>query len=86
MLAAALNPYAGPWVVNPTTAHPGSSYFQRGTELEPDNGATWQGAMFKHRGCYYLYYENYHSIGDVDRQYGDLADPQAGSRVGFATA
>ena len=86
VLAAALNPYAGPWVVNPATAHPGSTYFQRGTELEPDNGAVWQGAMFKHRGCYYLYYENYHSIGDVDRQYADLADPQAGSRVGFATA
>ena len=86
VLAATLDPYAGPWVASPTTNTADSTYFRRGTELEPDNGAIWQGCMFKHRGRYYLYYENYHSIDDVDSQYENYADPQAGSRVGFATA
>lgn len=86
ILAATLDPYAGPWVVSPTSVQADATYFSRGTELEPDNGAIWQGAMFKHWGCYYLYYENYHSIGDVDAQYAYYGNPQAGSRVGFATA
>lgn len=86
LLGATLDPYAGPWVLSPTSVQSGSTYFSRGTELEPDNGAIWQGTMFKHRGCYYLYYENYHSIGDVDAQYADYNNVQAGSRVGFATA
>ncbi len=86
VLAAALDPYAGPWVENQETTSPDSRYFRRGSELEPDNGAIWQGTMFKHRGRYYLYYENYHSIDDVDAQYASYGDPEAGSRVGFATA
>jgi hypothetical protein len=86
VLAATLDPYAGPWVANPETTPADSTYFRRGGPLEPDNAAIWQGTMFKHRGRYYLYYENYHAIDDVDHAYGDYANPQVGSRVGFATA
>ncbi len=86
VLAATLDPYAGPWVENAATTQPDSGYFRRGSELEPDNGAIWQGTMFKHRGRYYMYYENYHSIDDVDAQYESYDNPEAGSRVGFATA
>ena len=86
VLAAAIDPYAGPWVVSPSTLPDTSTYFRRGGALHPDNGAIWQGTMVKHRGQYYLYYEAYHSIGDVDTPYLDYADRQAGSRVGFATA
>ncbi len=42
--------------------------------------------MFKHRGRYYLYYENFHAVDDVDQPYQSYSNPQAGSRVGFATA
>ncbi|MGI8577639.1 MAG: LamG-like jellyroll fold domain-containing protein [Nocardioidaceae bacterium] len=86
VLAAALDPYGGPWFVNPSTDGPHATYFRRGSEFEPDNGAIWQGTMFKHRGHYYLYYEDYHSTGDVDAPYRNYNDPQAGSRVGYATA
>jgi hypothetical protein len=86
VLAAALDPYAGPWVASPTTLPETSIYFRRGSALRADNGAIWQGTMVKHRGRYYLYYECFHSIGDVDAPYADYASPQAGSRVGFATA
>ncbi len=86
VLASALDPYAGPWIVSPLTAGDDSTYFRRGSEFEPDNGAIWQGTMVKHRGCYYQYYENYHSIGDVNAPYQHYNAVQAGSRVGFATA
>jgi hypothetical protein len=42
--------------------------------------------MVKHRGCYYLYYENFHAIHDVDTAYAEYANPQVGSRLGYATA
>jgi concanavalin A-like lectin/glucanase superfamily protein len=86
VLAAALDPYAGPWIASPTTLPEDSTYFRRGSEFEPDNGAIWQGTMFKHRGRYYHYYECYHSLDDVDAPYENYSEPQAGSRVGFATA
>ncbi|MDX6296899.1 MAG: hypothetical protein QOI51_756, partial [Nocardioidaceae bacterium] len=74
VLAAALHPYTGPWATNVETAQADSLYFRRGGELEPDNGAIWQGTMFKHRGQYYMYYENYHSVGDVDQAYADYTN------------
>lgn len=86
VLAATLDPTTGPWHVCAATAGPDAAYFQRGGPFDPDNGAIWQGAMFKTGGHYYLYYENYHSIGNVDQQYADYDAPQAGSRLGFATA
>ena len=86
VLAAALDPYAGPWVENAETLRPESTYFRRGEPFDPDNGAIWQGTMVKHRGRYYLYYENFHAVDDVDQPYQDYSNPQAGSRVGFATA
>lgn len=86
VLAAALDPSDGPWLANAATTRPESTYFRRGGRFEPDNAAIWQGTMFKHRGRYYLYYENYHAVGDVDQEYADYANPDVGSRVGFATA
>jgi hypothetical protein len=74
------------FVANADTAQDDSTYFHRGSPDEPDNGAIWQGTMFKLRGHYYLYYECYHSIGDVDAPYADYGALQAGSRLGFATA
>jgi hypothetical protein len=85
-LGFAVDPYAGPWALNLDTTQPDSTYFTRGSEFEPDNGAMWQGNMFKHRGHYYLYYENIHAIGDVDDPYANASDPEDGSRVGYATA
>jgi hypothetical protein len=86
VLASALDPYAGPWLVSPQTEDADSTYFRRGGAREPDNGAIWQGTMVKHRGNYYVYYENYHSAGDVNDAYAHYANPQVGSRVGYATA
>jgi hypothetical protein len=86
VLAATLDPYAGPWVENAETLLPTSTYFRRGDPFEPDNAAIWQGCMFKHRGSYYLYYENFHAVDDVNQPYASYANPQAGSRVGLATA
>lgn len=100
VLAATLDPYNGPWIVNPETddkyenpekpnqpSHR-SDYFRRGGAEEPDNGAIWQGAMFKHRGRYYMYYENFHCIVDRNAEYdgkGNYSLEQNGSRLGYAT-
>jgi len=87
VLATALDPYTGPWVVNPQTMDDSSDYFRRGLPDDPDNGAIWAGTMFKFRGHYYMYYENYHAIGDdVDDPYRHYVALQEGSRVGFSTA
>jgi hypothetical protein len=84
-LAAALHPYA-PFVNSAANADPLRPYFARGEELDHDNAAIWHGAMLKHRGRYYLYYENYHAVGNVDRPYEGYDAVAIGSRVGFATA
>jgi hypothetical protein len=84
VLTAALDPYTGPWVANPDTLT-GAGYLSRGTPFQPDNAAIWQGCMFKFRGHYYLYYENFHAIGDVDAEYANYDALQVGSRVGYAT-
>lgn len=81
-LAASLHPYAQPWVNSADNARP---YFERGAENDHDNGAIWQAAMFKHRGNYYLRYENFHAIDNVDVPYQHYDDLHAGSRVGYAT-
>lgn len=86
VLAATLDPYRGPWVINEGSVPDNSTYFHRGTEFEPDNGAIWGGTMVKHRGRYHLYYENFHAIDDINQPYQHYNDPQAGSRVGYATA
>ncbi|TDE14274.1 LamG domain-containing protein [Jiangella asiatica] len=87
VLGAALDPYGGPWIVNEDTNADDATYFRHGERYEPDNAAIWQGTMLKLRGRYYMYYENYHAIGtNLDQQYSNYNHPQAGSRVGYATA
>lgn len=85
-LCAALDPYAGPWVRNVDTNADDATYFTRGDQFEPDNAAIWQGCMFKHRGRYYQYYENFHAIDDIDAPYQFYDHPHVGSRVGYAVA
>lgn len=85
-LASSLDPYAGPWVQSAVNDDAERAYFARGAPFDFDNAAIWHGSMFKYRGHYYMYYETYHSVGDVDRPYADYDDIQAGSRVGYATA
>lgn len=85
-LASSLDPYARPWVQSADNDDKKRPYFVRGAPFDFDNAAIWHGSMFKHRGRYYLYYEAYHSVGNVDRPYADYDEIQAGSRVGYATA
>jgi len=82
-LASSLHPYSGAWHESGDNDRP---YFTRGGEFDFDNAAIWQGAMLKYRGRYYLYYENFHAIDDVDQAYQNYDDIHAGSRVGYATA
>jgi hypothetical protein len=56
-LFSSLHPYAEPWTGSAEIVNTSRSYFSRGEEFDPDNGAIWQGTMFKHRHRYYLYYE-----------------------------
>jgi len=84
-LASTLHPYRGPWVRSADNGRPERPYFTRGGEFDFDNAAIWQGTMFKHRGRYYLYYETYHAIANVDQPYELYDDLQTGSRVGYAT-
>ena len=58
--------------------------------LEPsgqgaDLATSWQGAILKYRGRYYLNYENFHAVDDADQAHQNYDDIQAGSRVGYAT-
>lgn len=85
-LAAALDPYEGPWVRNEDTNADKATYFTRGGGFEPDNAAIWQGCMVKHRGRYYMYYENFHAIDDINVPYQFYDHPHVGSRVGYAVA
>lgn len=98
VLVATLRPYDGVWTkyapsdVDPSDADPSVvdpvGYFTRGGEYAPDNAAIWGATMLKHRGHYYLFYENYHCVDLThrDQQYYDYDNPQTGSRVGYATA
>jgi len=83
-LAASLHPYAT-YVNSADNLSEERPYFARGAENDPDNAAIWNGALFKQRGKYYLYYEYFHATEDVDAPYQNYDDPHAGSRVGFAT-
>lgn len=85
-LFATLDPYAGPWTGSADNTNPGRPYFARGGRCDPDNGAIWQGTMVKRRGWYYMYYENFHVLHDVNQPYELYDRTQSGSRVGFATA
>ena len=85
-LYTALDPYAGPWTPSRAHADPALPYFSRGGPDDPDNGAIWQGTLFKHRNRYYLYYENFHVIENTEQAYDHYDAVHSGSRVGFATA
>ena len=85
-LYASLDPYLGPWLESSENDNHQRVYFERGLEFDPDNGAIWQGSMLKYRNRYYMYYENYHVIDDVEHMYEKYDHPQTGSRVGFAVA
>ncbi len=85
-LYTSLDPYHGPWIESSENNNPQRVYFERGNEFDPDNGAIWQGSMLKYRNRYYMYYENYHVIDDVEHMYEKYDHPQTGSRVGFAVA
>ena len=85
-LAASLHPYSQPWVNSADNSNPKRAYFQRGGELDYDNGAIWSGELFKYRGRYYLYYEGFHAIDDVNAPYQNYDALDAGSRLCYATA
>jgi hypothetical protein len=85
-LYTALDPYAGTWTDSRANADSTQPYFTRGAAHDPDNGAIWQGALLKHRGRYYLYYENYHVVENTEQPYDQYDALHSGSRVGFATA
>lgn len=85
-LATSLHPYNQTWTESADNSNPARPYFARGAENDFDNAAIWQGAMFKFQGRYYMYYETYHNIENVNRPYEDYNHIQTGSRVGFATA
>ena len=84
-LFATLHPYAGPWVGSADNTNPIRPYFARGSRFDPDNGAIWQGTMIKQRGRYYMYYENFHVVKDLETPYEFYDHKHSGSRVGFAT-
>ncbi len=83
-LFTALEPYQGPWIESHDNLNRIRPYFERGNEIDPDNGAIWQGEMFKYRNHYYMYYENFHAIEDVNEPYQYYNHPETGSRVGYA--
>lgn len=84
-LFTSLHPYESSWSESKVTKEQPDLYFTRGGEFDPDNAAIWQGTMFKHKNRYYMYYENYHSIENIDNPY-DLYDAMhSGSRVGYCT-
>jgi len=85
-LYTSLDPYEGPWCGSSENTNPEKPYFSRGDEFDPDNGAIWQGAMLKYRNHYYMYYENFHVIDNVEVPYEHYDHLQSGSRVGFAVA
>ena len=85
-LASSLHPYASEWIESLDGAGAARPYFARGGEFDFDNAAIWQGAMFKHRGRYYMYFENFHAIENRDQPYQHYDHIQTGSRVGYATA
>lgn len=85
-LATSLHPYNQAWTESADNSNPSRPYFARGAENDFDNAAIWQGAMLKFHGRYYMYYENYHNVENVNRPYEDYNHIQTGSRVGFATA
>jgi hypothetical protein len=85
-LYAALDPYEGAWVESRDSQHPERPYFERGRPFDPDNGAIWQGTMLRYRNRYYMYYENYHVIDNVEEMYEQYDHLQTGSRVGYSTA
>lgn len=84
-LFTSLHPYEGPWTGSAENTNTERPYFSRGDAFDPDNGAIWQGTMFKNKNRYYLYYENFHSIDDVNNPYDHYDATHSGSRVGFAT-
>jgi hypothetical protein len=85
-LAASLHPYRQTFINSAANVNEEQPYFARGAVGDFDNGAIWQGCMFKHEGRYYLYYEAYHTINSVDTPYDAYDDIAAGSRAGYATA
>ncbi len=85
-LAATLHPYSDQWVNSADNYNAKQPYFQRGGEFDYDNAAIWSGEMFKFRGRYYLYYEGFHAIDDVNAPYQNYDALDAGSRLCFATA
>lgn len=83
-LLTALDPYSGPWVESSENTNILRPYFTRGNKNDPDNAAIWQGTIFKHRNQYFLYYENYHAVKNIDNPYDLYDNVHSGSRVGFA--
>lgn len=84
-LFSSLNPYSSSWIESADNSNETRSYFTRGNENDPDNGAIWQGTIFKYRNHYFMYYENYHSVNDINKPYDQYDKVNSGSRVGFAT-
>jgi len=84
-LSAGLHPYAQTLVNSADNTDPDRRYFGRGEQFDHDNGAIWQGTMFKHRSRYYMYYENFHAIDNVNAPYQNYDALHAGSRGGYAT-
>jgi len=84
-LASSLHPYEGPWTTSADNENPDRPYFARGDEYDLDNAAIWSGYIFKDRNRYYLYYELYHSLRNVNQPYEFYNNLQTGSRVGYAT-
>lgn len=84
-LAASLHPYTQPWVNSADNNNSDRPYFERGSEFDHDNAAIWSGQIFALRGRYYLYYEAFHAIDDVNVPYQNYDHLQAGSRLAFAT-
>lgn len=84
-LFTSIDPYASPWCGSYDNSNSQKPYFSRGGEFDPDNGAIWAGEIYKYRNNYFIYYENYHSIDNVNKLYEKYNDIQSGSRLGFAT-
>lgn len=84
-LFTSLHPYASAWNGSSENTNTNRPYFTRGGEFDSDNGAIWQGTMFKYRNRYYMYYENFHVIENINQQYDNYDHTQSGSRIGFAT-
>lgn len=85
-LLVADHPYNSNWVESSDNRLKERPYFGRGNENDPDNAAIWQGTLFKYRNQYMMYYENYHSVKNINQPYDRYDDVHSGSRLGFATA